>query len=88
MDTLEQRNSLLSLDSRKTLRLSGAEDILSFDETLLTVKTVCGKLNVEGERLHIGEFVPSDGVLTLDGKINALYYLDEGERKKRSFFGR
>ena len=88
METFEQTISEITLYSRKKLQVNGIEDIVSFDETQLTVQTVLGRLAVEGEGLRIGELSHDKAMLSVEGKIDALYYLDETERKKRSFFGK
>ena len=81
-------NAAVSLRAREDLFADGVTDILSFDDTQLLVETALGKLCVEGEGLRVSELSVNDGRLTLKGRINGLYYLSDGEKKKSRRFGR
>ena len=39
----------LSLDSRASLNITAVDDVVSFDESSVVLKTVCGELVVEGD---------------------------------------
>ena len=83
----------LSLQSRKMLMLSGTEDVCSFDESNIVVRTVCGLLSVDGEGLHILKLDTARGELAIEGTVNGLYYMEQsgrgdaaGGKKRRSLF--
>ena len=42
----------LELDKRERLSLSGVEDVMGFDESMVVLQTGLGRLSVRGEGLH------------------------------------
>ena len=75
------------MKDRRSLSVTGVEEVLGCDEEVLTVKTVMGKMTVAGQQLHIGNFNRSTGELKIDGEIKELFYADV-ELKKQGFFSR
>ncbi len=73
---------------RKEMRILGVTDIDSFDEGGAILQTVDGELTVEGNELKIGALDTESGVVTLSGRINAVYYSSEPEAKKKGFMSR
>lgn len=79
----------ITVKNRTKMSISGVTEVISFDETAVDLKTVCGELCVEGEGLHIGVLDTERGVVSLEGStIDGIYYLrpDGGDRK--GFFGK
>ena len=77
-----------SSQSREGIKISGVSDVVSFDESGVSLKTVCGSMAVEGEGLHVRTLNTSDGVVEIDGKINGVYYFENRPTAKRGLFGR
>lgn len=74
----------ITVKNRTKMSISGVTEVISFDETAVDLKTVCGELCVEGEGLHIGVLDTERGIVTLEGRtIDGIYYLrpDGGDRK-------
>ncbi|MBQ8235544.1 MAG: YabP/YqfC family sporulation protein [Clostridia bacterium] len=80
--------SKIELIDRGVLRLDGVEDILSFDEHSVYLKTVQGNLNIDGNDLHITRRCLEEGELVLSGHIDGLYYVIQTEKKKGGLFSR
>ncbi|MBQ8398752.1 MAG: YabP/YqfC family sporulation protein [Clostridia bacterium] len=80
--------SKIELIDRGVLRLDGVEDILSFDEHSVYLKTVQGNLNIDGNDLHITRLCLEEGELVLSGHIDGLYYVIQTEKKKGGLFSR
>lgn len=79
----------LSLESRSLLNVSAVDDVLSFDETLVSLSVGETVLNISGEALSIKNLSLENGEITVNGKISAVVYFDETPRKKRlGIFGR
>ena len=81
----------LTMQSRKLLTLTGAEDVCSFDERNIVIRTVCGLLSVDGEGLHILKLDTDRGELSIEGTVNGLFYMEQrgdttGGKKRRSLF--
>lgn len=64
------------MENRKKLRISGVEDVDSFDEQNVIVYTALGQLVVRGKDLHICRLNLESGELQLEGEIAALAYTD------------
>ncbi len=83
-DVPSEKHSL-SLEDRRSLELTGILDVLGFDESSVVMKTSLGILSVEGEGLHIKHMSVDKGEISLDGKIDRLFYLDRPVRKSGLF---
>ena len=82
------KNHELNLKSREKMSLSGIKEIISFDESEITLKTLCGDLTIDGENIHINVLNVSIGELELVGKINGIYYSDISNNEKHSILGK
>lgn len=75
------------LEDRKTLSVSGVNNVGSFDEETIVAVTDYGELTVRGQNLHITKLSLEIGELCIEGTINALQYADVVE-KGGSFLSR
>lgn len=64
----------LSLTERKKLTMTGALEVVSFDETLVVLKTALGVLTVQGSGLQLKQLSPEGGSVAVEGEISALSY--------------
>ena len=64
----------LELDARRTLHISGVENVERFDGSGIVLVTTEGLLVIEGEELHIGSLRLDGGELLVEGRIDALSY--------------
>ena len=76
------------LEERKSLTVSGVEDVERFDENTIVLSTSKGTLVVTGENLHIEKLSLDGGDLKVDGDIDALTYEDDGGGRSGGFFSR
>lgn len=74
--------------SRTHVEITGVSEVLSFDEGSVVLITVGGEMTLEGQDLRIGTLDTEHGLVSVDGKISALYYLDGTVKKRRGFFKR
>lgn len=79
----------LILESREKLNISGALDVLSFDDQIVIVQTHLGLLTVKGEDLRISKLNIDSEEVIVDGTINYMSYSDKSiERKDSSFLSK
>ena len=64
----------LTLGERKKLTMTGAEEVVSFDETFVVLKTSLGTLTVQGSGLQLKQLSPEGGNVAVEGEISALSY--------------
>ena len=91
MITDEKKTSLLPhnciLEDRRTLSVTGVNDVDSFDEQTIVAVTDLGELTIRGEKLHITRLSLEIGELQVEGNIAALVYSDEAP-KSGGFFSK
>ena len=74
------------LENRRKLSVSGVEEVISFDDKLIVLKTTLGNLTVKGEDLHINRLNVESGDVMIDGIADSLTY--SKAKSDESFFGR
>ena len=84
----KEKNQTLLLRDRKTLELDGITDVLGFDEGAVFVRGSLGNLTVEGEGLHVTRLDLEKGLLSVEGRISAIFYADDGKGARRGFLAR
>ena len=82
-DAIKAKNHTIMLDNRQKLVLTGAEDVNGFNEETVSVQTSNGLLIVKGEGMHIDKLNLETGDVTIDGKINAMQYLQSDNTRSR-----
>ncbi len=94
MNIEERKNSIqksniiqnLILESREKLNITGALDVLSFDDQIVIVQTHLGLLTVKGEDLRISKLNIDSEEVIVDGTIGSMSYSDKNFEKKDSGF--
>lgn len=65
------------IEDRKSLTVSGVEDVERFDENTIVLYTSRGAMVVAGENLHIEKLSLDGGDLKVDGDIDSVSYEEE-----------
>lgn len=78
----------VTMEDRRSLTVSGVEDVERFDESNIVLSTTQGGLVVSGEGLHIEKLSLDGGDLKVEGKIDALTYEEGTEQRAGGFFSR
>lgn len=66
------------LEGRASLSVSGVEEVESFDENAIVMRTSLGTMVVRGEELHIEKLSLDGGDLRVEGMVDSLTYEDDG----------
>ena len=82
-----KRTHEIRLLGRAEMSVSGVEEVVSFDEEGVRLKSCEGELFIEGSDIKIGALDTQNGTVALCGRISAIYYASEGNEKK-GFFSR
>lgn len=64
----------LVLTERKKLTMTGALEVVSFDESFVVLKTALGTLTVQGTGLQLKQLSPEGGNVAVEGEIGSLSY--------------
>lgn len=81
----------LKLSNRKSLELSGVNNVITFDEQEIVLDTALGTLFIVGEDLHINLLKLDEGKVALEGTVNSVMYKAQGidmKSKSKNILGR
>ena len=77
----------ITLSDRSRLTITGVEDVQSFDERSIILKSNHGMMAIDGEGLHISHLSVETGELNIEGTIGGVLFFEPAEpKKKRGFF--
>ena len=85
-ENLNKKPNSIILDNRKKLCITGADDVMGFNEETVNVSTSLGNLIIRGSSLHINKLNLDTGEVEIEGVINALQYTDN--KSSKSFMQR
>lgn len=71
----------MTMEARKKLTLTGATEVVRFDEELVELNTDLGALTVEGSGLKLKTLSLDTGTVVVEGELCALRY-DEPRRRR------
>ena len=77
----------LTLNERKQLTMTGVTEVVSFDETMVVLRTALGTLEVQGQELQLKTLSIDGGQVAVDGKISGMIY-EEPRANTKGFWGR
>ncbi len=88
MNEMGESAHAFSSRGREGIAISGVLDVISFDDRGILTETLCGSMAIEGEGLHITVLNITEGKVTVEGKISAVYYFEDRPKQKKGLFGR
>lgn len=65
------------IDDRSCITLCGIEEVISYDESSVIMQSCMGQLTLDGEELNIIKLNLDGGEVSVRGKLNALYYMEQ-----------
>ncbi|MFC5468585.1 sporulation protein YabP [Cohnella suwonensis] len=75
--------------NRKSLDITGVGNVESFDNEEFLLETECGFLTVRGQNLHMKNLSLEQGLVSIEGTIHSLVYLDgSAGAKSKGLFGK
>ena len=83
----EEIHSFISR-AREGIKIDGGCEVISFDEGGVMLDTLCGRMAIEGEDLHVTVLNITDGKVEVEGRVNGVYYIEDKPTAKRGLFGR
>ncbi len=79
----------ITLRNRKILDITGVKQVESFDNEEFLLETEMGFRSIRGHNLHMKNLNVEQGLVSIEGKIYDLVYLDENQNdKSKGFFGK
>lgn len=71
----------LTLENRQKAALSGVSEVLAFDDNQVILSTDHGEIALTGEGLHVTRLMLEEGQLTVEGRIDSLFYTQRSRRR-------
>lgn len=79
----------LRMNNRKMLDITGVKNVESFDSEEFLLQTELGHLTIRGQNLHIKNLSLEEGILSIEGLVHSLMYLNPGSQaKNKSLLGK
>lgn len=86
---IEDPKSNIILENRKKLTLTGAEEVISFDDEKILLNTKLGFLTIKGSELKMNKLDVQNGDLIIVGNISSIVYSGkELKREKENIISR
>ncbi len=74
---------------RAHVEIKGITEVVSFDESNVSLATTSGRMIIEGAGLHVNVLDIREGTVTVDGHIDSIYYSDPpSSNDSKGLFGR
>ena len=70
------------LSDRSLLTVTLVENVVSFDDTNIILKTALGTVSVDGCDLHILKLDLDGGEIAVEGSLSGFYFLQEEESRR------
>ncbi len=74
--------------ARKQMTIEGVKDVIGFDESTVQLLTGGGDMTIEGSDLRIKVLDVERGIVSLEGKIDSVFYSETTSDEKRGFWSR
>ena len=88
MGELDSVNQNIRILHRQRMELTGIEEVESFTDNSVVMRSSLGSLSVEGESLKIESFSTDKGELIIEGKFDGVYYFGSEASQKKGFLSR
>lgn len=80
---IDEKKSVLSLESRKKLTLNGVIEVVSFNEEQIVLNTNLGTLNIRGTGLKMNKLDVQNGDVIIIGTVNSCIYTNSEIKKPK-----
>ena len=85
---IERQSHEFCVKMRKEMNVFGVKEVESFDDRCVILLTHTGEMTVEGSGLRVGTLDLERGVVSLSGKIDAVYYSNDEREQKQGFLSK
>ena len=73
-EKLNRRPHRMELENRGAGRITGIQDVVSFDENQVVLDTDMGLLTIKGKELHVSRLTLEKGEVDIEGRIDSMAY--------------
>lgn len=76
------------IEDRNKVTITGVEQVESFNDNTIILRTVKGGMVIKGEELNVGKLNLDDGNIKVDGIINGINYVEKDYTQKGNIIGK
>lgn len=76
------------MEDRSKVTVTGVEQVESFNDNTIVLRTIKGGMVIKGEDLNIGNLNLEDGNVKISGTINGIDYVNETSSQKGNIIGK
>ena len=82
------KNQNILVEDRNKVTITGVDQVESFNENTIVLKTIKGGMIIKGENLNVDKLNLDDGNVKISGIINGVYYVDKDSSQKGNIIGK
>lgn len=82
------KNQNILVENRKNMTITGVDQVDSFNDNTIILRTIKGGLTIKGEELNIGQLNLDSGNVKIDGTINGIIYNNKDSSSKGNIIGK
>lgn len=82
---MEQPDGKLTMEGRRKLTLTGATEVVRFDEELVELSTELGSVVIEGTGMRLKCLSLDTGTVVVEGELRSFAYEDPRPKRRRRF---
>lgn len=82
------RNQNILVEDRNKMTITGVEQVESFNDNTIILKTIKGGITIKGEGLNVGKLNLEDGNVKIDGVVNGIVYSNKDSSQKGNIIGK
>ncbi len=83
MSELQDSGHSIQYLDRKTGKLTGVVEVMSFDSDQIVLETTQGILTMKGQGLHVSRLQLEQGEVDVEGRMDSLIYTEGGAFQKK-----
>lgn len=84
---LNLKTQNINIENRNFMKISGVEQVDSFNDNTIILSTIKGGLSIKGEGLNVGKLNLDEGNVNITGVINSVTYISK-EGTPKSLLGK
>ncbi|NLY67037.1 MAG: sporulation protein YabP [Tissierellia bacterium] len=85
---LKFRNQNILIEDRNRASITGVEQVESFNDNTIILKTIKGGMVIKGENLNVDKLNLDDGNVKISGVINGINYVEKISGQKGNIIGK
>ena len=82
------KNQNIFIEDRHKVTITGVEQVDSFNDNTIILRTVKGGMTIKGEELNVGKLNLDNGNININGIINGIAYDDKNTFQKKNTIGK